>query len=148
MPPKRDTIIDLQPVTKPDGRKTFYPVRADAGDLAEMDAAPLAQAQGLRPPAPMATAVTEGDHVSRAWAFSIRTWQLAALVGFASWIILGKLATGHPLLSLGAVVWLITGVGVVWAGAFLLDWLSSPWAWASGAASISARSPDWWRTGT
>lgn len=129
MSKRKSIIVDMRPVSSlddPNAPKTFVPVRREEVAPEEMDAAHLAEARNLRPPAPIATQVTTGDHVSRAWAFTIKTWQLAALAGFASWLILGHLATGHPLLSLGAVVWLITGVIVVWAGSFLLDWLSSP----------------------
>jgi energy-converting hydrogenase Eha subunit C len=98
-------------------------VRDDAaGILAERDAMPPA----LRPDASPVAEQLAGSYRDRAVGFSIRTWQLSLVVAVVAWLIGGKLLTDHPLLSLGALAWLITGFALVWAGAFVLDLAVSP----------------------
>ena len=55
-------------------------------------------------------------------------------MALALWLA-SRILAGYPLLSLGAVLWLVTGFGLVWAGAFVLDLLLSP----SGVALYHAR---------
>ena len=123
MKAKRSDILEMQAVTTLDGRRSYIPVRDDAaGILAERDAMPPA----LRPDAsPVAENLT-GGYKDRAIGFSIKTWQLSLVVAVVAWLIGGKLLTDHPLLSLGALAWLITGFALVWAGAFVLDLAVSP----------------------
>ena len=128
---KGSEIMDLQPVKRADGGVTYIPTRREHGALTEIDARPLAAATQYQP----ITEELAGSYKNRAIGFSIKTWQLSAVVGFVAWLVGGKLLMDHPLLSLGALAWLITGFGLVWAGAFVLDLFLSP----SGVAWYSAR---------
>jgi len=120
---QRSVIIDMRPVSTLDDAnapKTFVPVRAEdtAGEIVP------AEAGQLRPAPRTQTAVT-GSHLNRAWAFSVKTWQLSLIVGVGVWLA-ARILKGYPLLSLGAILWLVTGFGLVWAGAYILDTVVSP----------------------
>ena len=114
---KTKTDIELTPVKwDAHGRPVGYAVtHSDRGDIIEQEPLPPA----LRSDARTKSAVT-GNHKDRAWAFSIRTAQLAAITGVAVWLV-GKMLIDYPLLSVVALLWLTTGFAAVWLGAFILD---------------------------
>ena len=137
MSKRKSTIIELKPVSSldnphgPNTGKSLVPVRTpEPGGIVEQEAGPLAAATQYTP----ITEQLAGDYTSRAVGFSIKTWQLSAVVGVAVWLA-ARILGGHPLLSLASILWLVTGFGLVWAGAFVLDLLLSP----SGVALYNAR---------
>jgi len=117
----KSSIIEMQALPRQGGGMSFVPVRQPQGDmeLIPPEAAPMRKA-------PQNQVTVTGTHLNRAWAFSVKTWQISAVVGLVAWLIGGKLLANHPLLSLGALAWLLTGFGLVWAGAYVLDALVSP----------------------
>ena len=123
MSKRKSTIIELKPVSslnEPNAPRTFVPVREDHIDREIIPA----KAGQLRTVSRTQTTVT-GSHLNRAWAFSVKTWQLSLIVGVAVWLT-ARILKGYPLLSLGAILWLVTGFGLVWAGAYILDTVVSP----------------------
>ena len=46
-------------------------------------------------------------------------------MGVGVWL-LARILKGYPLLSVGAILWLVAGFAIVWAAAYLLDTLISP----------------------
>lgn len=91
------------------------------------------------PPVEMpATSHTTGTHTDRALAFSLRTFQLSAFAGVATWLV-GSWGFELPLVSLAAFAVLSVGFCAVWLAAFVLDALASP----EGVALYNAR--QFWR---
>ena len=125
MSTQKNTIIDMRPVSTlddPHAPKTYIPVRTEeptAGELAPREAGTL------RPVTPRTQTAVTGTHLNRAFAFSVKTWQLSLIVGVAVWLA-ARILGGHPLLSLTAILWLVSGFGLVWAGAYFLDTVVSP----------------------
>ena len=124
MSKRKNTIIELRPVSSlndPNAPKTFVPVRAENTGAREIIPAEAGQ---LRPAPRTQTAVT-GSHLNRAWAFSVKTWQLSLIVGAGVWLA-ARVLKGYPLFSVWAILWLVSGFALVWAGAYVLDTVVSP----------------------
>ncbi len=124
---QRGVIIDMRPVSTLDDAnapQTYVPVRGHepTGGLAEMNPVELAERQ--RAITPTQENLT-GDYKSRAIGFSIKTWQIALIVGVAMWLF-SRVGAGVPLFSIRAMLWLLAGAGVVWMAAFALDLFLSP----------------------
>ena len=120
---KQSRIVELQPMTRQDGTTTYIPVRSGeeptGGELT-----PYTDGI-LRPAAPRTQTTVTGTHLNRSFAFSVKTWQLSLIVGVAVWLA-ARILGGHPLLSLSAILWLVSGFGLVWGGAYFLDTIVSP----------------------
>lgn len=130
----KSDIIEMKAVHRADGGVMYQPVRnrqADPAELTVVDAAALAEQQARAQP--VQERLT-GSYRDRAIGFSIKTWQISALVGVGLWL-LARVAADVPLLSIKAILILLAGAGVVWGIAFALDLLISP----AGVALYNAR---------